>query len=106
MIDMLGAVGLVGDLGIGGPVVSVVVEELAALGVEAASAFVLSDLLGEAEWTPDFAAGHLNDQLQLVAESGIANARFVEAPWPDFGEENLRAALAEYASRERRFGGR
>ena len=40
-------------------------------GVEAAAAFVLSDLLGETEWTPDFAAAHLDDQLQLLAQVGI-----------------------------------
>jgi uridine phosphorylase len=41
------------------------------LGVAAASAFVLSDLLGETEWTPEFAAAHLNDQLQVLADAGI-----------------------------------
>jgi uridine phosphorylase len=40
-------------------------------GVAAASAFVLSDLLGETEWTPDFAAELLNEQLHLVAAAGI-----------------------------------
>jgi len=39
--------------------------------VEAASAFVLSDLLGETEWAPEFASEHLNEQLQLVAQAGI-----------------------------------
>jgi len=42
----------------------------------------------------------------LLWQLAYAELVFVEAPWPDFGEENLRAALAEYASRERRFGGR
>jgi undecaprenyl diphosphate synthase len=31
---------------------------------------------------------------------------FVDVLWPDFGERQLRQALAEYASRRRRFGGR
>jgi undecaprenyl diphosphate synthase len=31
---------------------------------------------------------------------------FVETLWPDFGERDLRRALADYASRRRRFGGR
>ena len=31
---------------------------------------------------------------------------FVDTLWPDFGEDDLRAALGEYASRRRRFGGR
>jgi undecaprenyl diphosphate synthase len=30
----------------------------------------------------------------------------VDTLWPDFGEEQLRAALDDYASRRRRFGGR
>lgn len=40
-------------------------------GVEAASAFVLSDLLGEAGWTPDFNAALLDTQLALIAEAAI-----------------------------------
>jgi len=40
-------------------------------GAAAASAFVLSDLLGETEWTPAFSAEHLNDQLQVLADAGI-----------------------------------
>ncbi len=31
---------------------------------------------------------------------------FVETLWPDFGDRDLRFALAEYARRRRRFGGR
>jgi undecaprenyl diphosphate synthase len=31
---------------------------------------------------------------------------FVDTLWPDFGEEQLRSALQEYAQRRRRFGGR
>ena len=31
---------------------------------------------------------------------------FVDKLWPDFDERDLRASLAEYASRRRRFGGR
>jgi undecaprenyl diphosphate synthase len=42
----------------------------------------------------------------LLWQLAYAELVFVEKPWPDFGEEDLRAALAEYASRERRFGGR
>jgi len=39
-------------------------------GATAASAFVLSDLLGETEWTPEFSAENLNEQLQLLADAG------------------------------------
>ena len=40
-------------------------------GVEAASAFVLSDLLGETDWTPDFGAEFLDAQLRLIADAAI-----------------------------------
>ena len=40
-------------------------------GVEAASAFVLSDLLGETDWTPDFGAEFLDPQLRLIADAAI-----------------------------------
>lgn len=39
--------------------------------VAAASAFVLSDLLGETEWTPEFSALQLKGQLLLLADAGI-----------------------------------
>jgi undecaprenyl diphosphate synthase len=31
---------------------------------------------------------------------------FVDTFWPDFGEDDLRRAVAAYAVRRRRFGGR
>jgi uridine phosphorylase len=40
-------------------------------GVDSASVFVLSDLLGETEWTPEFGMDLLNSQLELVADAGI-----------------------------------
>ena len=42
----------------------------------------------------------------LLWQLAYAELVFVEKPWPDFGEEDLRSALSEYANRERRFGGR
>ena len=42
----------------------------------------------------------------LLWQLAYAELVFVETMWPDFGEQDLRGALAEYASRERRFGGR
>ncbi|HWH55055.1 MAG TPA: polyprenyl diphosphate synthase [Gaiellaceae bacterium] len=42
----------------------------------------------------------------LLWQLAYAELVFVETLWPDFGEADLRAALSEYASRERRFGGR
>jgi undecaprenyl diphosphate synthase len=42
----------------------------------------------------------------LLWQLAYAELVFVETLWPDFGKADLRAALSEYASRERRFGGR
>jgi undecaprenyl diphosphate synthase len=42
----------------------------------------------------------------LLWQLAYSELVFVETLWPDFGADDLRAALAEYASRERRFGGR
>jgi undecaprenyl diphosphate synthase len=41
----------------------------------------------------------------LLWESAYAELHFVETLWPDFGTEHLRAAIADFRSRERRFGG-
>lgn len=41
----------------------------------------------------------------LLWECAYAELVFVDTFWPDFTESEFRAALAEYASRERRFGG-
>jgi len=42
----------------------------------------------------------------LLWQLAYAELVFVDTLWPDFGEADLRAALDEYASRGRRFGGR
>jgi undecaprenyl diphosphate synthase len=42
----------------------------------------------------------------LLWQGAYAEMLVSETLWPDFGEEDLKAALAEYASRVRRFGGR
>ncbi len=42
----------------------------------------------------------------LLWETAYAEFVFTETLWPDFGADDLRAALAIYASRDRRFGGR
>jgi undecaprenyl diphosphate synthase len=42
----------------------------------------------------------------LLWQVAYAELVFMDTLWPDFGEQELRAALSEYASRERRFGGR
>jgi undecaprenyl diphosphate synthase len=41
----------------------------------------------------------------LLWESAYAELCFVDTLWPDFGAEDLRAALADFHRRERRFGG-
>jgi len=42
----------------------------------------------------------------LLWQAAYAELLFVETLWPDFGADQLRAALAAYGARERRFGGR
>jgi undecaprenyl diphosphate synthase len=42
----------------------------------------------------------------LLWQSAYAEYVFTETLWPDFGPEELRASIEEYASRRRRFGGR
>ncbi len=42
----------------------------------------------------------------LLWQSAYAEYVFTETLWPDFGPGELRAAIEEYASRRRRFGGR
>jgi undecaprenyl diphosphate synthase len=40
----------------------------------------------------------------LLWESAYAELRFVETMWPDFGADDLSAAIADFRGRERRFG--
>jgi undecaprenyl diphosphate synthase len=42
----------------------------------------------------------------LLWQSAYAELVFTDTYWPDFGEDELRAALDEYARRGRRFGAR
>ncbi len=41
----------------------------------------------------------------LLWESAYAELCFVDTLWPDFGADDLHAAMAEFHGRERRFGG-
>jgi undecaprenyl diphosphate synthase len=41
----------------------------------------------------------------LLWESAYAELVFLRTPWPEFGADDLAAAVAEYRRRERRFGG-
>jgi len=40
----------------------------------------------------------------LLWQAAYAELYFTDVLWPDFGEAELRAALSEYARRERRYG--
>jgi undecaprenyl diphosphate synthase len=42
----------------------------------------------------------------LLWQAAYAELIFVDTLWPDFDEEALQSALAQFAGRERRFGGR
>ena len=51
-------------------------------------------------------SGELRVSNFLLWQLAYTELVFVDTLWPDFGERHLRQALAEYASRRRRFGGR
>ena len=51
-------------------------------------------------------SGELRLSNFLLWQLAYAELVFVETLWPDFGEDDLRNALADYATRRRRFGGR
>ena len=40
----------------------------------------------------------------LLLQAAYAEIYFTSVPWPDFGADDFYAALADYASRERRYG--
>jgi len=51
-------------------------------------------------------SGELRISNFLLWQLAYAELVFVERLWPDFGGRDLHAALAAYARRRRRFGGR
>lgn len=51
-------------------------------------------------------SGELRISNFLLWQMAYTELVFVDVLWPDFGERDLRQALAEYASRRRRYGGR
>ena len=75
---------------------------------------VTADLIGQNLDAPDLpdpdliirTAGERRMSNFLLWQSAYAEMLVTETLWPDFGEEDLKAALADYASRVRRFGGR
>jgi undecaprenyl diphosphate synthase len=51
-------------------------------------------------------SGELRVSNFLLWQSAYAEFVFSDTLWPDFGPNELRAAIGDYASRRRRFGGR
>jgi undecaprenyl diphosphate synthase len=51
-------------------------------------------------------SGELRLSNFLLWQLAYAELVFVETLWPDFGGDDLRGALADYATRRRRYGGR
>jgi undecaprenyl diphosphate synthase len=51
-------------------------------------------------------SGELRVSNFLLWQSAYAEYLFTETLWPDFGPEEFRSALEDYAQRRRRFGGR
>jgi len=51
-------------------------------------------------------SGEIRTSNFLLWQLAYAELVFVDTLWPDFGADDLRAALDEYARRGRRFGGR
>jgi len=51
-------------------------------------------------------SGELRLSNFLLWQSAYAEFAFIDTLWPDFGPEEFRAAIEDYASRRRRFGGR
>ena len=51
-------------------------------------------------------SGELRLSNFLLWEAAYAELVFTDTLWPDFGEDDLRAAVDAYAARQRRFGAR
>jgi undecaprenyl diphosphate synthase len=70
--------------------------------------------LGERLYAPELpdpdllirTSGELRVSNFLLWQLAYAELVFVDTLWPDFGGEDLRTALEQYAGRRRRFGGR
>jgi len=79
-----------------------------------AAADVDEDALAARLYAPDLpdpdllirTSGELRLSNFLLWQLAYAELVFVETLWPDFGEADLQSALADYANRRRRFGGR
>ena len=72
------------------------------------------DALADRLYAPDLreidllvrTSGELRLSNFMLWEAAYAELVFTETLWPDFGEDDLRAAVDEFAARRRRFGAR
>jgi undecaprenyl diphosphate synthase len=84
-------------------------RRLAESGVEVDEASFARALYSPGMPDPDLVirtSGELRVSNFLLWQSAYAEFIFTETLWPDFGPHELRAAIEDYASRRRRFGGR
>jgi undecaprenyl diphosphate synthase len=51
-------------------------------------------------------SGELRVSNFLLWQSAYSEFVFTDTLWPDFGPDEFRAAIEDYAGRRRRFGGR
>ncbi|HEY5057797.1 MAG TPA: polyprenyl diphosphate synthase [Gaiellaceae bacterium] len=80
----------------------------------AAAADVDEELVAQQLYAPEMpdpdlvirTSGELRISNFLLWQSAYAEFVFTETLWPDFGPDELRSALEDYAQRRRRFGGR
>jgi len=87
-------------------------RRLIASGIEAEE--VDEDVMAVYLYAPDMpdpdlvirTSGELRISNFLLWQIAYSELVFVDTLWPDFGEDDLRAAVAEYAGRQRRFGKR
>src|SRR2546428_590809 len=84
------------------------------LGVHTLSIYAFSTAISARMYQPSLAdpdliirtAGEHRVSNFLLWQGAYAEMLVTDTLWPDFGEDDLKAALADYASRVRRFGAR
>jgi undecaprenyl diphosphate synthase len=84
-------------------------RRLAASGVEVDEDAFAQHLYAPEMPDPDLVirtSGELRISNFLLWQSAYAEFVFTDTLWPDFGPDELRSAVEDYASRRRRFGGR
>jgi len=84
-------------------------RRLAESGVEADENTFARHLYAPEMPDPDLVirtSGELRVSNFLLWQSAYAEFVFTDTLWPDFGPDEFRAAIEDYASRRRRFGGR